>query len=275
MRIYRNSRFHSQKMGRFLAKLLSIYVGINKDKIKIKRINGILFRLDLRQVIDASLFFSNTYEESEEHLIDSIVTTGMYVIDIGANFGYHTFRMAKLVGPKGKVLAVEPTSWAFDKLMINAKLNPTIKNIRYLKIALAEKDLGRHLTKITSSYQINGKEEKSKEVFEMRKLDTVVFENKFTHIDFIKLDVDGYEAKVLRGATKTVSRLRPTILIEITPAALENNHDSYLNVVKFFEQYNYRFETTSRYPIPNLDKLCMQLPQNTSIMVLAIPCDRS
>jgi FkbM family methyltransferase len=262
-------------MGKFLAKLLSVYVLIKKDTFKIKRINGIKYKLDLRQVIDSSLYFSNTYEESAEHLIDSIISLGMYAIDIGANFGYHTFRMAKLVGPEGKVLAIEPTSWAYNKLMINSELNPEIRNIIFLKIALDEKDLGRRHTEIVSSYQTNGKEEKSKEEFDIRKLDTVIFENNFPRIDFIKLDVDGYEAKVLRGARKTVLIFRPIILLEITPSALEDNHDSYLDIIQFFEKYNYRFETTSRRPLEDLNKLCAQLPQKTSVMILTIPNEKS
>jgi FkbM family methyltransferase len=47
----------------------------------------------------------------------------MTAVDIGANFGYHTFRMARAVGSEGKVIAMEPTGWAFSKLQRNMALN--------------------------------------------------------------------------------------------------------------------------------------------------------
>ena len=58
-----------------------------------------------------------------------LVRPGMTVIDIGANIGAHTLPLAKLVGPTGRVIAVEPTIWAVERLRANLDLNPPLRAI--------------------------------------------------------------------------------------------------------------------------------------------------
>ncbi len=87
---YRSSRFHNAKNGRRLAKLMAIAVALTRNPIRTKTINGITYELDLREVIDSSLYFTSTYEVKIDRLFEKYVTTGSTVIDIGANIGLHT-----------------------------------------------------------------------------------------------------------------------------------------------------------------------------------------
>src|SRR6266478_5478412 len=117
MRVYRASPLYP-RLGRTLGKMLGV-VTRNAVKIVIREIDGATFELDLREVIDASLFYSGTFEVEAERTITAALKPGMTAVDIGANFGYHTFRMAKAVGNDGRVIAIEPTEWAFGKLQRN------------------------------------------------------------------------------------------------------------------------------------------------------------
>src|SRR3954451_17671750 len=133
MRIYRASPFYPQ-YGPMLAKLLA---AVMRDKATgiIREIDGVRFELDLREMIDASLFYSGTWEVEAERTITGALKPGMIAFDIGANIGHHTFRMAKA----GKVFAIEPTAVAFKKLQRNITLN-SMKNIYLFKMALGERD---------------------------------------------------------------------------------------------------------------------------------------
>ena len=101
MRLYRASPFYP-KFGPMLGKLLGL-VTRDAGKPVIREIDGVRFELDLREMIDASLFYSGTYEIEAERTITAVLKPGMTAIDIGANIGYHTFRIAKAVGESGRV----------------------------------------------------------------------------------------------------------------------------------------------------------------------------
>jgi hypothetical protein len=91
MRLYRASPLHP-RLGAGLARLL----GMATRRIpspQIRLIDGIRWELDLREVIDASLFFSGSFEPRAERQIASHLGPGMTAIDVGANIGYHTLRI--------------------------------------------------------------------------------------------------------------------------------------------------------------------------------------
>jgi hypothetical protein len=126
MRIHRASPLYPQ-YGPMLAKLLAAVMREKANGI-IREIDGVRFELNLREMIDASLFYSGTWEVEAERTITGALKPGTIAFDIGANIGYHTFRMAKAVGTVGKVFAIEPTAVAFKKLQRNIALN-SMKNI--------------------------------------------------------------------------------------------------------------------------------------------------
>ena len=81
------------------------------------------------------------------------------MVDIGANIGYHTFRMASLVQPGGFIYAIEPTSTAYTNLLRNAGLNSHLTNIEFIKIGLSNDDIGEQEIAFQSSYRLNGQSE--------------------------------------------------------------------------------------------------------------------
>jgi hypothetical protein len=136
MRLYRESPFYP-RLGRSLGRLLAM-LPRSPDPVLVE-IDGVTFELDLREVIDSSLYYSGTFEAGAERVITSLLQPGMLAIDIGANIGYHTFRMAKAVGDTGCVWAIEPTAWGMRKLHRNCALNAFV-NIQLLKVGLSDVD---------------------------------------------------------------------------------------------------------------------------------------
>ena len=269
MKAYRNSRFHNQEIGLMLAKVLAMVINLRKQSWVVKEINGINFCLDLNQVIDSSLYYSGTFEEPEEKIIESVLKPGMTALDIGANFGYHTFRMAHLVSPGGTIYAFEPTSWAFEKLTMNAEMNASLNNIQFFKIGLGDTNIDNTNISFQSSYRLDAQRSDSIERISIAKLDSIVETHEIRQIDFVKMDVDGYEFKVISGALQSLKRFQPSVLLEISPAAMITNGDDPEDLIAMLISIGYRFESNRRMPITDLNANCRKLSGNSSIMVYA------
>src|SRR5690242_5617530 len=88
--------------------------------------DNITYELDLSQGIDFAIYLANIYERQTKFALRRLVAPSSLVLDIGANIGAHTLHLAQLVGPTGRVIAFEPTDFAFRKLCRNLELNPDL-----------------------------------------------------------------------------------------------------------------------------------------------------
>jgi FkbM family methyltransferase len=192
---------------------------------QIRVVDGIRWELDLTEVIDASLFFSGSFEPRAERAIARHLGTNMTAIDVGANVGYHTLRMARQVGPFGQVIAIEPAPRAEARLRRNLGLN-AFTNVAIVVAALGDRDIETAELRLQSRYPLSGRGAPEGVVARVARLDSLVLDHGLRRVDFIKIDVDGQEAKVLRGALRTLRRFRPPVLFELTPTAVEAGGDS-------------------------------------------------
>ena len=123
----------STKTKIFIASVISnpfvwFVKSIFDSKITNVKRKGIYWELDLDEGIDFSIFIFGFFEKETSRALDRLVNKGSVVIDIGANIGAHTLPLARLVGKKGKVYAIEPTKYAYRKLIKNLSLNNDINN---------------------------------------------------------------------------------------------------------------------------------------------------
>ncbi len=141
----------------------------------------------------------------------------MTVIDVGANIGYYAALIQSVIGPSGKLLLVEPSPENLLELEANVRLNDW-KNAEIIRCAVgAEASMGA----ITDG--LNGKVAEASDnrcVVDIRTLDSIVQEYA-NSVDLIKIDVEGYEWHVLKGAEQTLRDQHPKLLIEIHPRILK------------------------------------------------------
>jgi FkbM family methyltransferase len=268
---YRSSRFHNAKNGRRLAKLMAVAVAFTRNPTRIKIINGITYELDLREVIDSSLYFTSTYEIKIDRLFDKYVTPGSTVIDIGANVGLHTLRSALLTGEGGQVIAIEPSSWAIKKLQRNLELNPELSKI----IEIRHNALGENVEKaislgFQSSYRLNGKNEIYSEVVDVLTLDSIAEQDSLLSVDFIKIDVDGHELHILRGAKNMLSISKPVLVVEFTPSYSTSYLDELTAIEQHLRSLGYSAFTDDELSVPSLTQYLKLLPVGHSAMILII-----
>jgi len=172
--------------------------------------NGIHWNLDLQEGIDFAIFIFGCFEKETTNALSRMIKKGDVVIDIGANIGAHTLHMAKSVGDKGKVFAIEPTNYAFNKLKNNIMLNPLISNriIPRQLLLVSEHNKNDKVSGIYSSWPLVDTDNRHRvhcgvemSISNAKKntLDNVIVENRISKIDIIKLDVDGNELDILIG----------------------------------------------------------------------------
>jgi FkbM family methyltransferase len=188
--------------------------------------------------LDEVIFTGISYEP---HIVAEFVSNikqGDTCLDIGANIGHHTMIMSKAAGELGKVIAFEPIPKIREQLNTSLSLNK-VMNVEVLPFALSntegESTLHINPENVAGSSFVNEENTEGIKVA-VRTLDSFNYER----VNFIKIDVEGFEYSVLLGALQTIKRHRPVILFEYSPlyyrkidTALEQK------ILQFFNELNY------------------------------------
>jgi FkbM family methyltransferase len=153
-----------------------------------------------------------------DRLLSSALKEGMTCLDIGANIGYHVVLESKLIGPAGKVVAIEPTGKAFEYPDRNIRVN-RLQNVVAHRFAAAIEDgiaemvieTASNLSRVANSPSGGG----LTTMVRSMPVDTFVEHEGIGRVDFLKLDVEGYELEVVLEASKSIEEWRPSILVEV------------------------------------------------------------
>jgi len=187
------------------------------------------------------------YEETEAKIMEQKISKGEIVVDVGANIGIHTLNMAKIVGKTGKVFAFEPEVTNFEILKKNIKLN-NYTNIFVENKAVGEKNgiVTLYRSNHPGMHKIENKPLHSKDELNVNiiSLDNFFNENHMQNkIDFVKIDVEGFELNVLKGMKNILKHNKNIkILFEFMPEKLQGNdleYDSkYGELLNFLELFD-------------------------------------
>lgn len=244
----------STKRKIYIAKKLSkalvfcrMIFGIGDELICTRR--RINWFLNLNEGIDLSIYLLGGFEVNTLNQYQTIIYPGDIVLDIGANIGAHTLPLAALVGDSGRVYSFEPTKYAFLKQLRNIDLNPgLIHRITASQIMLTATQLSVP-NEIYSSWPLDHVEnlhEKhlgklmSTQDAKAQRLDDFIKKFDIKKIAFIKLDVDGNELDVLRGAVNTISNFKPKVMLELAPYVFENRPEDFDDMLNFFWDKGYQ-----------------------------------
>ncbi len=215
------------------------------------RRQGICYELDLDEGIDFSVYLFGCFEPCTVHRYRKLIQPGQTVLDIGANIGAHTLQFARLVSPWGQVYAFEPTAYAFSKLKQNVQLNRELSTcIELRRCFLAATAAEGPPPKVYSSWPLVGAGDerqrthlgalKSTEGASVTSVDRFVAEAGLKRLDWIKLDVDGYEIDVLRGAGSALRFLRPKLIMELAPHCFGELGFDFGELVGLLQRHGYR-----------------------------------
>jgi len=176
-------------------------------------------------VISGALFFG-VYEKGETAFVQRSLQSGMTVLDIGANVGYYTALATRAVGPSGRVIALEPDPQSFEYLEQTIAANK-VGNVNAFRCAAADHEakMTLHISKDNRGdnrlYEPDPKWPKI--TVTARPADDVLKESGIDSVDFIKIDVQGFEASVINGLQNTLAQSKKlTLLAEFWPKGLSD-----------------------------------------------------
>ena len=252
--------------GYFIHKIQDLHYG----RSVVKEIGGIKYRLDLSESIDSALYHYGFYERETSRALRKYIRSDMTVIEAGANIGAHTFEIAKMLDEeKGIIYSFEPTEYAFSKLRKNFKLNG-FKNIVLEQIALSDVNEEKQILRASSpetmpfkaSWDLKTGHARSISLdrIKFEKLDSYILRNGIDKLDLIKIDVDGYELKVLRGGIDTIEKHKPIMIVEFG-TTVERVGDRLEDLVELLSSQGYLFysiRSNTRYDEKELINIVAQ-----------------
>lgn len=183
--------------------------------------------------IGRSLDLYGEYGEGEVALFRQLVRQGDTVIEAGANIGALTLPLARMLGPTGRIFAIEPQRLVHQVLCANLAIN-AIENVFALRAAAGATSGVVRVPALSYRAHANfggiAVGRSGDEHCQVAPLDAL-------HLDrcqFIKIDVEGAEADVLRGAAATLSTHRPVLYVE------NDRRERSASLIALLQQLGYR-----------------------------------
>jgi FkbM family methyltransferase len=183
--------------------------------------------------------------------LERVISPGDTVVDVGANVGQYSVLFSRLVGPQGRVIAFEPVPRTHDVLR-SVVAGPGLANVELVRAALADFDGQSDVVEVLDrdglpdpglahlALQSPGTVE-----VRVARLDALRDELAIDSCSFVKIDVEGAELLVLRGAREFLQAHRPVLMVELDRGMSARFKASPEEVLGFLQDLGYRPEMAS------------------------------
>ncbi len=204
--------------------------------------------------VDWNIFFFGTYEPEVRRIFRTVLVPGGVAVDIGANVGWHTLLMASLVGANGHVFAIEANPFLRQRLHDHLFLN-RFKHVEVMPFAAADEDGTMDFCAPAADDPTSGNghvvkmgtgEPGGTIRVESRRLDTLIAAARVNRVDLIKIDVEGFEWRVLRGGEETIDKFRPHVIFEYNSESASRGGGMPDLISEFFRVRRYRLFAIGR-----------------------------
>jgi len=188
------------------------------------------------------------FEEAERSFIQSYLSPGMMVLDIGAHHGFYTLLASRKVSPGGRVLAIEPSPRERRKLRLHLGIN-ACNNVEIEDSGIGDVRGSAELHLVigsqtgSNSLRKPAVSEPTRTVsVQVDQLDNVLRRRGISNVDFIKMDVEGAELSVLKGAAHLLrNHPRPVVLAEVYDIRTEPWGYAARDIVQYLVRAAYRW----------------------------------
>jgi FkbM family methyltransferase len=246
-------------------------LAVDSDITYIPFANQLLLAVEpsFHSIVTNVLLAEGEWFENEMEFWNQAIKPGMTIIDVGANVGVYTFSAAQKVGTTGKVLAVEPFSGCIRCLEETCKIN----NLHWVKVCAgaASDRNGTARLGLSQANELNAIIEgeiggnKFEEVACFT-LDSLVEREGVSQVDFLKIDAEGHELKVLEGSDRILTQFAPIILYENVAGSKGSN----LPVAEYLQSKGYQLFRYQPY-LQNLIPIDSEPDFQGLLNIIAIP----
>lgn len=210
---------------------------------------GMTMRFDPYDALGGMVLSSGDYEPDTVRELMRHVPAGGTFVDVGAHIGWYSLKAAKVVGPHGHVIAVEPNRETLIWLRDNIRASGAASVVAVAPVACSDSETtlmfyaaphgntGESSLSSTNALQ-EGAVAASYPV-RARRLDDIVTEAGAARVDAIKIDVEGAEFLALKGASETLDRYRPAVAVELVNRQLKAMGSSVEEVMAFMRSHGY------------------------------------
>jgi FkbM family methyltransferase len=221
-------------------------------------------RLRCREAIGFAILLHGEFEAAESRYLSGRARAGTTVIDVGANVGLFTVPLARAVGSRGRVVAIEPGEENVARLETNLRLN-RLANVLVERVAATDQDGVVELNVADdpayhSTVEVHDGRGVGRALsVPAARLDTIWTRLGRPPVSAIKVDVEGAELAVLRGAETLLRETRPALLLEANTAEQRRELTEWLAQRAYvrrtepgFAEWSNAFEPSGGAPTPSL-----------------------
>lgn len=209
------------------------------------------FCCDLSEHMGSQIFFRGNYSGAQLNVLRGLLTEDSVFVDAGANQGEFTVCAAARV-PHGQVFAFEPVENVRERLARNVQANG-FRNVEIQAVGLSTEsrddvpifgadsafvDGTQHIG-LPTLFDMNGRQLPLARI-SLRRLDDVLTEGQ--RVDVIKIDVEGAEFFVLKGAERTIQREQPTIIFEANAETFQAAGYKVEDIYAWLTEHGYKLE---------------------------------
>ena len=213
---------------------------------------GVTMRLDPKDMVTRAILVNRTWEPSTTDALMRRLPPGGTFVDVGAHVGWYSLKAAKVVGPNGRVIAIDPNREILAELRANIAASKAASIVTVVPVACAASEstltfyaTARGNTGESSLARANASQDFSIAAsypVRARRLDDILKDAAVSRVDEIKIDVEGAEFLVLQGAADTLARFRPLMAVEVNDRQLKAMGSSAAEVTAFLRSHGYEAE---------------------------------
>jgi FkbM family methyltransferase len=229
--------------------------------------HGLRWCLNPADYPQADLFWTGMSDRWDSFHVKRLLRPKSVVFDVWANFGYYSLMMYQALEQQCTIHCFEPVEATYKRLVRNIDLNDASKAITSHCLGLSDRSgVGGLVQQIGNSGAARICAPGHGQEISLATLDEFCDAQRIASLDLIKMDVQGFEPRVLRGGEHSIRKYRPIMLIELDPDMLQFQQSSPADLVEMVRGFNYTLHVAKR------DRLCPLFDLPTGAQVLNVFC---